>query len=219
LRGTPEMRGSHKAIERLLVDPAFLQKLSRWAILAGLVLGAVVVLQSIVIITLVTHAPRIKYIYHDGFNKPRELLVTDQPYFTNSQVMNWTVEKVTTLYTLDFVHIEKQLDAASTAFAPPAWNAWGQSFQGSGNIQYIKNRRVFVTATPRGAASVRSVGVKNGVYFWKIDFPMDLRFENESGSRNNLLSVHVTISKTNDPLHPDGLEITELSAPLADRDG
>ena len=214
-----DMRGSAKAIDRLLLDPAFLQKLSRWGILAAVVLSALLVLETIAIMLLVMNPPRVKYIYHDAFNKPRELLVTDQPYFTDSQVTNWAVEKVTSLYTLDFVHIEKQLDASSAAFAPAAWNAWGQSFQGAGNVQYIKDRRVFLTATPRAAASVRSKGTRNGVYFWKVDFPMDLRFENESGSKNNLLSIHVTIRKTNDPEHPDGLEITELNAPLADRDG
>lgn len=213
------MRGSAKAIDRLLLDPAFLQKLSRWSILAVLILGSLLVLETFAIILLVMYPPKVKYIYHDSFNKPRELLVTDQPYFTDAQVTNWAVEKVTTLYTLDFVHIEKQLDASSNAFAVPAWNAWGQSFQGAGNIQYIKDRRVFLTATPRSAASIRSKGVLRGVYFWKIDFPMDLRFENESGTKNNLLQIHVTIRKTNDPEHPDGLEITELNAPLADRDG
>lgn len=38
---------------------------------------------------------------------------------------------------------------------------------------------------------------------------------NAAGEKTDVLAVRVTIQRTNDPLHPDGLIITQLNAPKA----
>lgn len=210
------MRNAQAALQRRLLDPAFLQFIIRYGVIAFSLLVALVIALTVTLTIVITHAPRVRYIYHDSLGKPRELVVTDQPYFTHAQVMNWAVDKVSGLYTLDFVHYTTQLNTSSAAFSTKAWNAWATSFKNSGNIEFIRKKRVFTTATPRAAPSILGEGpARDGSYIWRIRFPLLLKWENESGSKTDLLSVYVTIRRTNDPQHPDGLEISALSAPRA----
>lgn len=202
------------AIQRRLLDPAFLQKLIRYGL--WLLIGAIAVIsvQGIAILALVLHPAHVKYIYHDSFGQPRELIVTDQPVFTPSEVSNWAVRKVTNLYTLDFAHVRRQLDAAGADFTVPAWNSWVTGFLGRGNIDWIEKNRVFVTATPKEAARIESQGVNAaGRYEWRIQFPMYVRWANLSGEKTDAMSVIVVIERTNDPAHADGLVITQLNVP------
>jgi len=214
------MRNAQAAITRRLLDPEFLQRIIYRVIIAFAVSLTLNVLLTVALTVSVSRTPHVRYIYHDSMGKPRELIVTDQPYFSDSEVMNWAVQKVTGLYTLDYVHYGRHLDAAGADFDIPAWNAWAQSFSGPGNIEFIKAKRVFLTATPKAAASIRSEGrTSKGDYEWHVAFPMLLKWENASGSTTNLLSVDVTIRRTNEPSHPDGLMITELNAPRASGSG
>lgn len=214
------MRNARAAIERRLLDPDFLQHILRRAFTAFVASLALNLVLGIALAVSVSHTPHVRYIYHDSLGRPRELIVTDQPYFSDSEVMNWAVQKVTNLYTMDYVHYARHLNEAAVDFDVSSWNAWAQSFQGPGNIEFIKNKRVFLTATPQSAATIRSEGLsRNGIYEWHVYFPMLLRWENASGSTTNLLSISVTIRRTNDPLHPDGLMISSLDAPRAPNDG
>ena len=175
---------------------------------------------AICLFVAITHPPRVRHIYHDPFGKPRELLVTNEPYFTDAQVANWATEKVTGLYTINFLQYAQQLSSYAQYFTAAAWNTWLDAFRKPGNIEFIKARRVMLTATPKSAASIRWEGkTPNGDYEWHVHFPMYLRWENGSGSKTDQLSVDVVIRRTNDPLHPDGLVIAELNAPRASNGG
>ena len=214
------MRNASAAISRRLLDPEFLQRIIKRGLIAfsgSLILNVIL---GLALTVSVMKTPHVRYIYHDSLGKPRELIVTDQPYFSDSEVINWAARKVTNLYTMDFVSYAKHLDASAKDFDLAAWNAWGQSFSGPGNIDFIKAKRVFLTATPKSAPSIRSEGkTRSGDYEWHVSFPMLLKWENASGSTTNLLAVDVTIRRTNSPEHPDGLVITELNAPRAADNG
>jgi intracellular multiplication protein IcmL len=208
------MRNFDAAIKRRLLDPEFLQAIIKRGFIAFTAVVALCVVLGVALIVTITHAPHVRYIAHDPYGQPRELIVTDRPYFTDAQVMNWAVQKVTGLYTIDFVHWARELNSSMENFDVPAWNEWVRSFQAPGNIEFIKNKRVFTTATPKSAPSIVSEGLnQHRDYEWHVSFPMYLKWENESGSRTDLLTVTVTIRRTNDPNHADGLEITELNAP------
>lgn len=210
------MRNTSAAITRRLLDPLFLQNQLRVVLMAFLASLVLNVTLGIGLFVSITHPPRVKHIYHDQFGKPRELIVTDRPYFSDSDVMNWAAEKVTNLYTLNYVQFSKQLVYSSQFFSTPAWNSWADAFRSPGNIQFIKEKHVFLTAALKTAPSVRSEGVSaHGDYEWHIAFPMYLKWENAAGSMTDTLAVSMTIRRTNDPLHPDGLEIAELNAPRA----
>ncbi|MBB2199491.1 DotI/IcmL/TraM family protein [Gluconacetobacter sp. 1c LMG 22058] len=214
------MLNSRMALQRRLLDPEFLQRTVKQALLAFMVSLCLNILLALALVVEVSHTPHMRYIYHDSLGKPRELIVTDQPYFSDSEITNWAVAKVTNLYTMNYVDYAKHLAVAAADFDIPAWNAWGQAFKGPGNIEFIKEKRVFLTASPKSAATIRAEGKnERGEYEWHVHFPMLLRWENSSGSTTNLLSIDVSIRRTNAPEHPDGLVITELNAPRASDNG
>ncbi|MCE2576675.1 DotI/IcmL/TraM family protein [Komagataeibacter sp. FNDCR2] len=214
------MRNSSQAITRRLLDPTFGQLMMGRLTLTLIVSMIVNVGLAISLFVAITHPPRVKHIYHDPFGKPRELIVTDQPYFTDAQVTNWSVEKVTGLYTINFLQYAQQLSSYAQYFTTPAWNTWLDAFKKPGNIEFIKSRRVMLTASLKSAGSVRWEGITpRGDYEWHVYFPMYLKWENGSGSKTDLLAVNVIIRRTNDPLHPDGLVIAELNAPRASDGG
>lgn len=207
------MAASKDIFNRWLVDPAFLQKFIRclvWALACSFTLTLIL---AITLGYVVSHPVKTKYIYHDSLGAPRELIVTDQPYFTDAQVRNFAAEKITHLYTIDYVHFREQLGQSSTAFTASSWNSWAQAFKD--NVDFIKDKKVFLTATLQSSVTIHRQGVNNGAYQWHISFPMWLKWENSSQEMNDLLDVIATIQRTNDPLHPDALEIVELNASRA----
>jgi len=214
------MRNLDLALKRRLLDPAFLQAIITRGFYAFTSVVVLCVVLGVALIVSMTHAPHVRYIAHDPYGRPRELIVTNQPFFTDAQVGNWSVDKVTGLYTIDFVHFAKELNSAAASFDTRAWNEWARSFQAPGNIDFIKNKRVFLTATPKSAPSIISEGpTRDGDYEWHVSFPMYLKWENESGSKTDLLAVQVTVRRTNNPNHADGLEIVELNAPRTSDNG
>lgn len=211
------MRNSYDAVTRRLNDPSFVQQLLlcmaygfAGSLLLNFILGSGLVYE-------ITHRPRVKYIYHDSFGKPRELVATDQAYFSDSEVSQWATDKILNLYTLNWLNFAQHLDDAQTDFSVAAWNSWGMAFKGPGNIDFIKKNRVLLTASLKSAAIVEEEGLnrKTGNYEWHVAFPMYLKWVNPSDEKLDVLAVKVTIARTNDPLHPDGRVITELNAPLA----
>ncbi|OUI97434.1 hypothetical protein HK15_03360 [Acetobacter orientalis] len=210
------MRNTYDAVTRRLNDPAFARQVIRYtciALLAALCEGS---LASFGLLYEVTHRPKPQHIYHDPFGKPRELIVTDEPYFTDSQIMNWATDKVTNLYTFNYLDYGKHLDSCAGDFNEEAWNSWAAAFQGPGNIEFIRTKQVLLTAAIKTAASIESSGLnRQGVFEWHVAFPMYLKWTNAAGEKTDVLAVRVTIQRTNDPLHPDGLIVTQLNAPKA----
>ncbi|MBO1326285.1 DotI/IcmL family type IV secretion protein [Acetobacter sp. TBRC 12305] len=207
------MRNTYAAVTRRLNDPAFARQVIRYAFatLAGTVYLCCALTTGLVY--ELTHRPRPQHIYHDSMGKPRELIVTDTPYFTDSQVMNWVTDKVTNLYTLNYLDYGKHLDGCAGDFTADAWNSWATAFQGRGNLDFIKSKMVLLTAALKSAASVDAQGTnRRGDYEWHVSFPMYLKWTNAGGAKTDVLEVRVTIRRTNDPLHPAGLVIAQLNA-------
>ncbi|MFT8828173.1 DotI/IcmL/TraM family protein [Acetobacter syzygii] len=210
------MRNTYEAVSRRLNDPAFARQLIQYLLYGFVGSLALNLLQSVAIFYEVTHRPHVKYIYHDSLGKPRELIVTDKAYYSDAEITNWATRKVTNLYTMNWLDYARHLDDSQKDFSIDAWNSWGQAFQGPGNIDFIKAKQVLLTASLKSAAMVADEGKdSHGNYQWHVTFPMYLRWVNASGEKTDVLSVKVTIERTNDPLHPDGLIITELNAPRA----
>lgn len=214
------MRNTHEAVTRRLNDPAFARQLIQYLLYAFVGSMILDILLGGALIYEVTHRPLVKYIYHDSLGKPLELIVTDKAYFSDSEITGWAAKKITNLYTMNWLDYAQHLDESQKDFSVDAWNSWGQAFQGPGNIDFIKAKQVLLTATLKSAALVVDEGKDNhGDYQWHVSFPMYLRWVNASGEKTDVLSVKVTIERTNDPLHPDGLIITELNAPRASDGG
>lgn len=210
------MKNTYAAITRRLNDPAFARQVIKCMMIGFSCSLSVNGLLGFIIAYEVTHRPSVKYVYHDSFGKPRELIVTDQAYFSDAEINRWAADKVTSLYTMNWLDYAGHLDHASRDFTVAAWNSWGSAFRDPGNIDFIKSKQVILTASLKSAALIVEEGKnRQGDYEWHVSFPMYLRWVNASGEKTDILSVKITISRTNDPLHPDGLIISELNAPRA----
>ncbi|MCP1232072.1 DotI/IcmL/TraM family protein [Acetobacter indonesiensis] len=104
------MRNAQAAIQRRLLDPEFLQRVIRRGLLAFAISLVLNVLLGLALAISVSHTPHVRYIYHDSLGKPRELIVTDQPYFSDAEINDWAVKKVTNLYTMNYVNYARHLD-------------------------------------------------------------------------------------------------------------
>lgn len=214
------MKNTYQAVTRRLNDPSFSKQVIKCILLGFLCSLVANMLTVSALFYEITHRPWVKYIYHDSFGKPRELIVTDQAYFSDIEITNWATSKVTNLYTMNWLDYAQHLDASSRDFTVEAWNTWGQAFEGPGNIDFIKAKQIIMTASLKSAAVVVDEGKnRHGDYEWHVAFPMYLRWINAAGEKTDVLSVNVTITRTNDPLHPDGRIISELNAPRATNGG
>jgi len=210
---------TRKALQERIVDPEFLQWMAK-KLLIGFGASLLANLLSwAVIFVMATHPPREHFFYLDDLLRPRELLATDKPYYTDSEIGRWATETVCDLYTMNFKDIDKHIDKASGNFDIPGWNSWLARFKERGNIDYIKSERIYLTAVPRHAYTIMDSGIdpKDHLYTWKVRFHMLWKWENSHSDADHpqeiVLRVDVTIKKTNNPIYKGGIAITELNAP------
>ena len=203
-----------QAAARRAATPEFRETIAKRAITALAVSCCVNAMLCVAVVVLLSRKPAEHYFYTDGRDTPRLIYPTDQPLLSPAQTMRWAVDSVCALYTMDFVHYREQLNKSAEAFDAQGWNTWAKAFRQQGNIDRLTTERLVLSAVPGAAPSIKWEGVDQGVYTWRIKFPLLLHYENQQGDNKDTLDVTVIVRRTTNPLHPDGLVITALNAPI-----
>lgn len=123
------------------------------------------------------------------------LIPVDQPYLSDGAVTNFAVEAITDALTLNFVTWRADLASASEYFERPGgWNNFLEAIEGSGVLDFVRNRRLISSVVANGATIVRSGPGQDGRYSWVVQVPITITYQSSSQSStdNRLAEIEIT---------------------------
>jgi len=115
------------------------------------------------------------------------------PTVTDTQVLNWSRDRVVDLHTFTFTNWRGELQGLSKYFVKSAYENYIAALTNSKVIKKITNDKLLVTATPSRAPVITKKGVVNGVYMWTVEMPIIQTIEggNTAPVNNNLVAQMV----------------------------
>ncbi|MCE6959652.1 type IVB secretion system apparatus protein IcmL/DotI [Cereibacter sphaeroides] len=122
------------------------------------------------------------------------LVPVDQPYLSDGAITNFAVEAITQGLTMNFATWRKDLAASSEYFdRPDGWNNFLEALEGSGVLEFVRNRRLISTAVANGATIVQSGADESGRYRWVVQVPITLTYQSssEQNSEDHLAEIEI----------------------------
>lgn len=136
------------------------------------------------------------------------LVAVNQPFLNEGQVTNFAVEAITRAYTLDFANWRRDLSEASEYFVrPDGWNNYLTAIEGSGTLEFVRNRRLVSNAVANGATVVRSGLDESGVYSWTVQVPLTVTYTSSSETKTDELLAEILVSRVPTWQMPGGVGI------------
>lgn len=119
-----------------------------------------------------------------------------QPYLNDGQVTNFAVEAITRSLTFNFVNWRQDLAEASEYFERPnGWNNFLQAIEGSGMLDFVRNRRLISSVVANGAVIVKSGPDATGRFSWIVQVPITITYQSSSEQSTEDRMAEVQISR------------------------
>lgn len=149
------------------------------------------------LVYVVKNPPPPRYFQVDNQGRLIPSTPLDQPNIQDNEVLNFAQDVALALYTYNYRDYRQQIQAASSFFTESGFNGFQASLSASNNLERVVASKMLVWAKVRDTAAVPTPqilkqGVENGVYFWDISFPMQVKYEsrvaNQGGADLSLAS-------------------------------
>lgn len=122
------------------------------------------------------------------------IVAVKEPFLTDNQITNFATESITRAMTLNFANWRQDLSDASTYFTrPEGWDAYVQSINDSGLMDYIVSRRLIATAVANQAVITQRGANDRGVYGWVVQVPMTVTYQSSSDTQTENYIVEMEI--------------------------
>jgi len=154
--------------------------------------------------------PEVRVIAVDNAGRVVPVISLKEPMVSASVLNSWVVERTVDLYTYDFRGWQKDFQAISSDFTGRGWKEFSKAMKKSNNMKVVQQDQVFVSSVPQGAAVIVKEGDFNGVYAWKVEFPMLVTYEGASETTTQNLMMTVVVVRADLITHPTGLAIEQV---------
>lgn len=134
----------------------------------------------------------------------------NQPNMPAISLLVWANEAAVTAYSYDFVHYRKELQTASQYFTPEGWKKFKEALDKSGNLDTVISKKLVVSAVATGVPVILEQGVNTGKYFWKVEMPMLVTYQNNSFIKNQNLVATMLVVRTPKNIGTRGLGIEQF---------
>lgn len=133
-----------------------------------------------------THPEREYFATDNGRLFP--LIPLSRPYQKSADVIQFGKEMLTRGFTLDFLNWRQQLEDLRPYFTREGFAQFIDNLEKMGILDSVKKRRMNMSASV-GTGVLVADGVKNGVYRWDLEMPIEIRLE---GQTQRLPAQHFT---------------------------
>ena len=123
------------------------------------------------------------------------IVPTDQPYLNDGQVTNFAVEAITRALTFSFANWRQDLAASSQYFERPnGWNNFLEAIEGSGMLEFVRNRRLISSVVANGAVIVKTGPDASGRYSWVVQVPLTITYQSssEQSTENRMAEIQIS---------------------------
>lgn len=145
--------------------------------------------------------------YPDGRLVPIQPLT--EAVKSTPQIIAFASNAVATINSFDFVNFRSQLQAAANFFTYSGWDNFRQQLAASRNVDYVRENRLVVTATPSGVPVIENQRVLNGHYTWQVTVPILIQYAGPTVSKTVSQVVTMMIQRAPFTETPNGIGITQ----------
>lgn len=199
-------------------------------ILTGTIVATAILL--IGVYALLGRAPQYRYILTDTTGIVIPMVPLTQANLSDDEVIDWTIDAVTRLYTFDYLNYRLQFQDAKKNLTIGGWETFEQSMEASGNFNSVKGYQYVTTAAPTGPGRVTKTGeislpvapgffspVMESRLAWKVEFPMVISYRSSAVGQDGKpliseqnLNMAVTIVRVPEYINTTGLSIRAVVA-------
>lgn len=133
----------------------------------------------------------------------------NRPAWSLEDVTRFGADTIQQSFTMDFVHYRNQMTNVISRFNEQGYADYYKSLTNSNVLKMVRDRRMNLsTAVSPGV--VHSQGLLNGIYAWKIQYPVTLQLDGqESSLPPQRYIVELLIQQADPRTKPLGLEVRQ----------
>lgn len=200
------------ALERITLRNEFYRDKFRTMATATPILVIALLVSISLNVVLATKTSEKFFFTVDGAGRVVPVRALNEPYVTESFLINWVNEKVARAYSLDPQNFRRQTADLAPDFTPDGYKQYVGSLIDSGTIDFMTKNLLVSTAVPLGAPVVIDRGEVNGVYFWKVQVPMLVQYRSAIKGAEKHRQVTVTVVRRQTLENPLGIGINQFVA-------
>lgn len=184
----------------------------RRSLYLALVLASILLVSLVLNIYLFVSRPKPVYFATTQDMRVMRLQPLDVPYVSTANLLNFAVQTVSAVSSLNYINYKGQLEAQRDNFTPEAFDEFVRALKSSGILDLIIKERLSMQAEPQAAPVISEEGVgPDGAYTWKISYPMNIIYQSSSGQAGTQpVIVSLIIKRQNILQYHGGVAITQL---------
>lgn len=124
-----------------------------------------------------------------------QLHALNEPVVTDQYMLQWSALAVRSLFNLDFVHYQDQLNQAKNNFTEAGWNKVEYALKTSGFLASITDNKLEANAVISGPAVVLNTAVYHGRYTWRVQMPVLVTYTSASESKRTRFMVTMNVQR------------------------
>lgn len=145
----------------------------------------------------------------------KKLTPLNKPYVSNGGLITWVTRTVAKTFVLSPLNYKSQLAAVEKDYTKNGFDQLIQSMKANGIFTLVSKQRMNTSLSIDKAPTINYQGLANGVYVWKIAFPVTISYEGSSSgggasTQTQRAVAHVVVRRANLGRHPRGVIIRQL---------
>ncbi len=135
----------------------------------------------------------------------------NEPGITQSRILQWSVEAVTSAYSFNFIDFKKSILQVRRYFTDAGYRQYLKALTDSNMVNTIITNKDVISATPTSAPIILKEAIlSDGSYSWQIKLPILALYENSSKQVRQFLIVVMTIKRVPEEESEDGIAIDSI---------
>lgn len=135
----------------------------------------------------------------------------NDPVYSDADIIDYGARHIREDFTLDFVHYREQINARRDSFSVEGFNNYYNGLVTSNVLSNVRDKKMNLSVLTSSGIIVSKGVLDNGVFAWKIQYPINLRLTGQSSSLPAQSFVLIMMVTRTDPrLKQDGLEVVQI---------
>ncbi len=198
------------AVSTILTRNAFYRDGYRLLLRISLVQGIVVVLLIATLISMVLSMDT-RHIYFATTADGRiiNIVPLNEPYRSRGDVVAWAAGKAREVMNFGYNNYRQSLQTSSVNFTPSGWETFTKAMKDARILEAIEARKLTVKMHIESAPEVKKAGVKDGVYTWLLQFPVNIKFDGVDAPASIMASLVLRVVRVSTLQNPEGISIEQ----------
>ncbi len=167
--------------------------------------------------SILTREDQYRYLMTEPTGKLLPEIPLDQRHASDEDVLKWTMDAVTRLYTFDLANHRRQFQAAQRVMTPIGWDGYQRALRESGNFVAVVENKYVTTAAPSGPARILSQGLMadsfgNVRWSWTIEVPILVTYQSSKQRTSQDLITTVNLIRVPAYVNYTGAQIRQIIA-------